>query len=155
MVGKQQQYTVNLEQSEAELVSVARCCSNEGTHCGCRSHNVIFQPQKAASNRCSLWKTFLVCLLACLVATAITALAFYFGYFGKPISNTTIILHIDGKSSQVTDLTPSTPSPAPPTTSPPESSPPSTPVDNPSSSTPAPATTIEHEAEIEIDDEYF
>lgn len=98
-----------------------------------------------------------MCLLACLVATAITALAFYFGRFGNP-TNTTIIIRTEGGASQDSCTTASTPSltsppPEPETT--PSSTTITTPDSTPSSPTPTTEmanTTIEHEVDIEYDD---
>ncbi|XP_008833901.1 dynactin-associated protein-like [Nannospalax galili] len=157
MVRKQQQYTLNVEQNTTEQLLRSPYCSNEGLHCGCRAHHLTCQPQQVIENSSSLWKTFLLCLLACLAATAIMALIFYFGPFGKPTSNTTIIIHTDGKSSQ--DLCTSAPTTSP-TASPLtglQTTSPSAPVTTPTSSTSTPtpttmtttATTLGHEADIE------
>lgn len=100
----------------------------------------------------SLWKTFLVCLLACLIATTLVVLVLYFVHFGKPTDSNTIIIHADGKSNHVTCIPGSTPSPASSTL---PGSP--TPVPNQSSSAKASpssmettkTTTLEHEIIIE------
>uniref|UniRef100_A0A8C5KCB1 Dynactin associated protein n=1 Tax=Jaculus jaculus TaxID=51337 RepID=A0A8C5KCB1_JACJA len=159
MIGKQQQYTVNAERDAVEQLLRNPNCSNEGTHCGCMLHHVIIQPQQATEHSWSLWKTFLMCVLACLVAMAITVLVFYFGPFGKATTNTTIIVHTDGRSSEDHFIPPSTPSFS--SSFPPESQStlPPTPVATLSSSTNIPTsamtttriTTMEHEAEIEYD----
>ncbi|XP_027258424.1 dynactin-associated protein [Cricetulus griseus] len=164
MVRKQQQYTMNVEQSSGEQLLRNPYCSNEGTHCGCRSHHVTCELHPVTENPCSLWKIFLICLLACLVATAITVLAFYFGPFGNP-NNTTIIINTDGRSSQDPCTSASTPSLT--STSPPglETTPSSTTVTtpdsptNPPTSPPVPTTTTtttttttEHEVDIEYDE---
>ncbi|KAL6035528.1 hypothetical protein STEG23_027809 [Scotinomys teguina] len=89
------------------------------------------------------------------VATAITALAFYFGPFGNP-NNTTIIIRTDGGSSQDPCTSASTPSLTSTPSLGPETTPSST-VTTPGSPTipPTPTTTVmstattEHEVEIE------
>lgn len=111
MDGKQRQSTVDVEQNTTELLPRNPYCSNEGTHCGCRLPHVTFQPQLVTAKPWSLWKTFLVCLLACLIAIALVVLVLYFVHFGKPIG-TTIIIHADGKTSHVTCMPTFTPSPA-------------------------------------------
>uniref|UniRef100_A0A8C5YVA5 CLLAC-motif containing domain-containing protein n=1 Tax=Marmota marmota marmota TaxID=9994 RepID=A0A8C5YVA5_MARMA len=83
-------------------------CPNEGMHCGCRLHNVPLQTPVTAKP-CSLWKTFLVCLLACLIAAAIVILVLYFGHFGNPTSYPTIVINADGKPSQITCFPGTTP----------------------------------------------
>ncbi|XP_012786919.2 dynactin-associated protein [Ochotona princeps] len=124
MDGKQKQRTVDTEQSEAELLPRNPYCSNEGTQCGCKWHNVTIQPQLVTTKPWSLLKTFLVCLLACLISTTLVVLVVYFVHFSRPISNTTIIIHPEGRPSQAACLPGSTPtlaSSAPPglqTTSP-------------------------------------
>ncbi|XP_036060384.1 dynactin-associated protein [Onychomys torridus] len=153
---KQQQYTMNVEQSSGEQLLRNPYCSTEGTHCGCRSHHVTCELHPVPENPCSLWKIFLMCLLACLVATAITALAFYFGPFGNP-NNTTIVIHTDGGSSQDPCTSASTPS----LTSTPPSGPETTTssaVTTPGSHTNPPTpttvmtnTTTEHEVDIEYE----
>ncbi|KAM7320489.1 hypothetical protein ACRRTK_020932 [Alexandromys fortis] len=152
---KQQQYTLNVEQNSGEQLLRNPYCSTEGAQCGCRSHHVTCELHSVKENSCSLWKIFVMCLLACLVATAITALAFYFGRFGNP-TNTTIIIRTDGGSSQDSCTTAATPSltssPAPETT--PSSTTITTPDSTPSPPTPTTEmanTTIEHEVEIEDD----
>ncbi|XP_057645241.1 dynactin-associated protein [Chionomys nivalis] len=154
---KQQQYTLNVDQNSGEQLLRNPYCSTEGAQCGCRSHHVTCELHSVKEHSCSLWKIFVMCLLACLVATAITALASYYGRFGNP-TNTTIIIRTDGGSSQDSCTTASTPSlissPAPG----PETTPSSTTITTPDS-TPSPPTptaemantTIEHEVEIEDD----
>ncbi|XP_073925628.1 dynactin-associated protein-like [Castor canadensis] len=157
MDGKQQQRAMDIEQNETAWFPRNPHCSNEGAHCGCRCHSVACQPQQVAKKTWSLWKTFLVCLLACIVATTIAVLVFYFVHFDKSTSNTTIIIHADGKSSYVTCIPGSTPSPVSTTPPVPLSTPPSTPMTSQSSSTSITtsamvttiATTTEHEVEIE------
>ncbi|XP_055478826.1 dynactin-associated protein-like [Psammomys obesus] len=158
MVRKQQQYTLNVEQTAAEQLLRHPHCSPEGAHCGCRSHYVACELHGVTKNPCSLWKIFLICLLACLLATAITALALYFRPFGNP-TNTTIIINTDGRPSQepcTSASTPSltsTPSPGSETTAP------STSITTPAATTTTPTTTTtvttiattEHEAIIEYD----
>ncbi|KAL1773427.1 dynactin-associated protein-like, partial [Sigmodon hispidus] len=134
-------------------------CSTEGQHCLCRSHHVTCEVHPVAGNPCSLWKIFLMCLLACVVATTITALAFYFGPFGNP-TNTTIVIHTDGSSNQNPCTTASTPSLTSTPTLGPEttSSFPNitTPTPGSSPNPPTPTTvmtnaTTEHEVDIEDD----
>lgn len=126
--------------------------------CVCRNNDSCnaFQVTK---NRCSLWKVFLICLLACLVATSITALAFYFGPFGNS-NNTTIVIHTDGRSCQDPCASPSTsspttiPSPRPDTTpSPTNTTTPALPTTLPTFTTVMTSTSTEHDVEIELDDE--
>uniref|UniRef100_A0A7N5JZW7 CLLAC-motif containing domain-containing protein n=1 Tax=Ailuropoda melanoleuca TaxID=9646 RepID=A0A7N5JZW7_AILME len=134
-------------------------CSNEGTHCGCRLPTVTLQPPWVTAKPWSLWKTFLVCLLACLIATTLVALVLYFVHFGKATNSTTIIIHADGKSNHVTCNPGSTPSPA-------SSAPPGSPTSvlnqssaalnqsssanvSPSSVETTKTTTLEHEVIIE------
>ncbi|XP_037007829.2 dynactin-associated protein [Artibeus jamaicensis] len=164
------------EENTAELLPRNPYCSNEGSHCGCKLPHVTFQPQwplQVAAKQWSLWKTFLVCLLACLIATTLVVLVLYFVHFGKP----TVIIHGDGKGSHVACTSGPSPSPAPcptPSSAPcptpstaPRSTPspapstlpgsqstlPSTPVTNQSSSTMVPPsamkTTTQHEVIIE------
>lgn len=100
----------------------------------------------------SLWKTFLVCLLACLIATTLVVLVLYFVHFGKATNSTTIIIHADGKSNHVTCIPGSTPSPA-------SSAPPGSPTSVPNQSSSAKVSpssvettktiTLEHEVIIE------
>ncbi|XP_032326439.1 dynactin-associated protein-like [Camelus ferus] len=111
MDGKQQEHAVDVEQNAAELLPRNPYCSNEGTHCGCRLP-VTLQPQWVTPKPWSLWKTFLVCLLACLIATTLVVLLLYFVHFGKPANGTTIIIHADGKSNHVICMPGVTPSPA-------------------------------------------
>uniref|UniRef100_A0A8I3MNI2 Dynactin associated protein n=2 Tax=Canis lupus familiaris TaxID=9615 RepID=A0A8I3MNI2_CANLF len=87
-------------------------CLNEGTHCGCRLPGATLHPQWVTTKPWSLWKTFLVCLLACLIATTLVVLVLYFVHFGRPTNSTTIIIHADGKSNHVTCIPGSPPSPA-------------------------------------------
>lgn len=169
-----------MQENTAELLPRNPYCSNERSHCGCRLPHVTFQPQwplQVATKSWSLWKTFLVCLLACLIAVTLVVLVVYFVHLGKP----TFIIHADGKASHVTCTSDSSRSPAPSpdkccTPSPaecctpcpapcptPSSAPstlngsqstlPSTPVTNRSSSTTMPPstvkTTLEHEVLIE------
>ncbi|XP_017199773.1 dynactin-associated protein-like [Oryctolagus cuniculus] len=142
MNGKQRRYTLDTEQNEAELVSMV------------------------TENPWSLLKTFLVCLLACLISTTLVVLVVYFVHFGRPTSNTTIIIQPDGKSSQVTFTPASTPSAAsspPPAASTPsaasspppgsQSTPPSTPVTSQSSSTTAAPSTLESTKTTTVDHE--
>ncbi|XP_055994334.1 dynactin-associated protein [Sorex fumeus] len=139
---KQQRQTMDIEQNATEMV---------------------------ASKPWSLWKTFLVCLLACLIATTLVVLVLYFVHFGKaPNSSSSIIIHTDGKSTHVTcifDSASNQPT-ASPTQSEPQSTLPVTPEANQSSTTlmttiyyspptrPPPTaetvkTTVDHEVEIE------
>ncbi|XP_051019514.1 dynactin-associated protein-like [Acomys russatus] len=155
MVRKQQQYTMNVEQNAAEQLLRNPYCSTEGAHCGCRSHHVTCELHRVTKHPCSLWKIFLICLLACLVATAITALVFYFGPFGNP-TNTTIVIHTDGRSSQDPCTTASTPSLTPTLPPGPETTPSPTSLPTPGLSTNPPTTTTmvtstEHEVEIEYE----
>ncbi|XP_004616223.1 dynactin-associated protein [Sorex araneus] len=139
-------------------------CSNEGPpHCGCKFPNVTLQPQWVASKPWSLWKTFLVCLLACLIATTLVVLVLYFVHFGKaPNNGNSIIIHTDGKSTHVTCIFDS----ASPTQSEPQTTFSTTPEANQSSTTllstvyyptptgppstvPTVKTTVDHEVEIE------
>uniref|UniRef100_A0A8C6IHP8 Dynactin associated protein n=1 Tax=Mus spicilegus TaxID=10103 RepID=A0A8C6IHP8_MUSSI len=159
MVRKQQQYTLNVEQNVAEQLLRSPYCSTEGTHCDCRSHHVTCELHQVTKNRCSLWKVFLICLLACLVATSITALAFYFGPLGNS-NNTTIVIHTDGRSCQDPCASPSTPSPTtipspgPDTTpSPTNTTTPALPTTLPTITTVMTSTSTEHDVEIELDDE--
>ncbi|XP_036890413.1 dynactin-associated protein [Sturnira hondurensis] len=158
------EHAMDREENTAELLPRNPYCSNEGPHCGCRSPHVTFQPQwplQVAAKQWSLWKTFLVCLLACLIATTLVVLVIYFVHFSKP----TVIIHADGKAGHVACTSGSSPSPAPcptlcPTPSPApstlpgsQSTLPSTPVTNQSSSTMVPPsamnTTMQHEVIIE------
>uniref|UniRef100_A0A452E0I5 CLLAC-motif containing domain-containing protein n=1 Tax=Capra hircus TaxID=9925 RepID=A0A452E0I5_CAPHI len=102
MDGKQQQRAVDIDQNPTELLPRNPYGSNEGTPCGCRLPVVTLQPQWAAARPWSPWKTFLLCLLACLIAAALVVLLFYFVHLGKPAAGTTIVIHADGKSSHVT-----------------------------------------------------
>ncbi|XP_016080605.1 PREDICTED: dynactin-associated protein [Miniopterus natalensis] len=144
MDGKQQQRSVGIEQNAAELLPRNPYCSNCGTHCGCRSPHVTFQPQWVAAKPWSLWKTFLVCLLACLIATTLVVLALYFVHFGKPTLGTTIVIHADGKSNHMICIPGSTPSPAPIPGSTPSPAPTPSSTSSPApttGSTPSPAPT--------------
>ncbi|XP_011217303.1 dynactin-associated protein-like isoform X2 [Ailuropoda melanoleuca] len=158
MRGEQHQ-AVDIEQSAVELLPRNPYCSNEGTHCGCRLPTVTLQPPWVTAKPWSLWKTFLVCLLACLIATTLVALVLYFVHFGKATNSTTIIIHADGKSNHVTCNPGSTPSPA-------SSAPPGSPTSvlnqssaalnqsssanvSPSSVETTKTTTLEHEVIIE------
>lgn len=106
----------------------------------------------------SLLKTFLVCLLACLISTTLVVLVVYFVHFSRPISNTTIIVHPEGKPSQATCLPGSTTtlaSSAPPGLQSTSASPPAA---SPSSSTASLSTlestktvTVDHDVVIEYD----
>ncbi|XP_005373008.1 PREDICTED: dynactin-associated protein [Chinchilla lanigera] len=163
MTSKPEEYVMEIEQNAAETFPRNPYCLSEGTQCGCRLHNVIIQPQMASGKPWSLWKTCLVCLLACLIASAIVALVSHFGQYGKPIGNTTIIIHADGRSNQGAGI----PTYTPPTssTSPgPQSTTPSTPTTSPSTSTSVPTTSMEttttistttpiHHVDIEYEDE--
>ncbi|XP_047625388.1 dynactin-associated protein-like [Phacochoerus africanus] len=102
MDGKQRQDAMHIEQNTAELLPRNPYCSNEGMPCGCRSPIVTLQPQWVTAKPWSLWKTFLVCLLACLIATTLVVLLFYFVHFGKPTNGTTVIIHADSHSNHVT-----------------------------------------------------
>ncbi|XP_036100771.1 dynactin-associated protein [Molossus molossus] len=115
MDGKQRQHTVDSELNAAELLPRNPYCSNCRSHCDCGSSPVTFQPHWVTAKPWSLWKTFLVCLLACLIATTLVVLVLYFVHFGKPTIGPTIIIHADGKFSHVTCIPGSTPSPAPST----------------------------------------
>uniref|UniRef100_G1Q7P2 CLLAC-motif containing domain-containing protein n=2 Tax=Myotis TaxID=9434 RepID=G1Q7P2_MYOLU len=113
MDGKQGQHAGDTEQNAAELLPRNPYCSNCRTHCCCRSSPVTFQPQWVTAKPWSLWKTFLVCLLACLIATTLVVLVLYFVHFGKHTMGTTIVIHTDGKSSHVICNPGSTATPAP------------------------------------------
>ncbi|XP_040120385.1 dynactin-associated protein [Oryx dammah] len=157
MDGKQQQHTVDIEQNPTELLPRNPYGSNEGTHCGCRLPVVTLQPQWAAARPWSPWKTFLLCLLACLIATALVVLLFYFVHLGKPAAGTTIVIHADGKPSHITCIPGAAPSPGPSSLPVSQSTLPPTPGTNHSSSTPGLSTPMEttmsstlvHEVEIE------
>ncbi|KAG8504478.1 Dynactin-associated protein, partial [Galemys pyrenaicus] len=131
-------------------------CSNEGAHCSCRLPNVTFQPQWVTPKPWSLWKTFLVCLLACIIAAALVVLVLYFVHFGKLTNGSTnIIIHTDGKSSPVTCISGSTTSPASPTLPGSQNTLPSTPAASQSSPSMAPPsalgpidTTVDHKVDI-------
>nr|XP_019576674.1 PREDICTED: dynactin-associated protein [Rhinolophus sinicus] len=162
MNGKQRQNAVDIEQNAAELLPRNPYCSNEGTHCGCRLP-VTFQPQWVTAKPWSLWKTFLVCLLACLIAMALVVLVLYFVHFGKPTIGTTVIIQTDGKSSHVTCITGSAPSPASSLLPGSQNTLPSIPVANQSSPTTVPPsamettkpTSVDHEVIIEDGEGYF
>ncbi|XP_059266046.1 dynactin-associated protein-like [Mustela nigripes] len=141
----------DIEQNPVELLPRNPYCSNEGTHCGCRLPTGTLQPQWVTAKPWSLWKTFLVCLLACLIATTLVVLVLYFVHFSKPINSTNITIHADGKSNRVTCIPGSTPSPALSTL-------PGSPTPLPNQSSPAKVspspmettkTTLEHEIIIE------
>ncbi|XP_039697142.1 dynactin-associated protein-like [Pteropus medius] len=157
MDGKQQQSAMDVEQNTAELLPRNPYCSNEGTHCDCRLPHVTFQPQLVTAKPRSLWKTFLVCLLACLIATALIVLVLYFVHFGKPTTGTTIIIHADGKSSHVACIPGFTPSPASSSLPGSQGTLPSISVTNKSSPTTVPPSTMEmtkttEEHEVIIED---
>lgn len=78
----------------------------------CWNTHFLNNPLQVTTKPWPLWKTFLVCLLACLIATTLVVLVLYFVHSAKPTSSTTIIIHADGKSSHVTCIPGSTPSPA-------------------------------------------
>ncbi|EHB06844.1 hypothetical protein GW7_11018, partial [Heterocephalus glaber] len=143
MTRKQEEYVVNVEQNVAEMCPRNPYCSNEEMQCGCRLHNVIIQPQMATGKPWSLWKMSLVCLLACLIASAIAVLVLYFGHFGKPTSNTTIIIHADGKSSQDPGVPAPTTPPAPSIPTGPQSIMPSTLTASQSTPTSVPTASLE------------
>ncbi|XP_036085954.1 dynactin-associated protein-like isoform X1 [Rousettus aegyptiacus] len=159
MDGKQRQSAVDVDQNTTELVTILPrnpYCSNEGTHCGCRLSHVAFQPQLVTAKPWSLWKTFLVCLLACLIAIALVVLVLYFVHFDKPLG-TTIIIHADGKTSHVTCMPSFTPSPASSSLPGSQGTLPSTPVADQSSPTIVPPSTMEmtkttEEHEVIIED---
>ncbi|XP_034851750.1 dynactin-associated protein-like isoform X1 [Mirounga leonina] len=145
-------HAVDIEQSPVELLPRNPYCLNEGTRCCCRLPTVTLQPQWVTAKPWSLWKTFLVCLLACLIATALVVLVLYLVHFGKPTNSNTIIIHADGKSNHVTCIPGSTPSPASstlpgsPTPVPDQSS---SAKASPSSMEMTKTTTLEHEIIIE------
>lgn len=116
--------------------------SDERTQCDCRLHNVIIQPQMATGKPWSLWKMCVVCLLACLIASATAVLVLHFGQFGKPTSSTTIIVHAGGKSSQDPGVSTSTPCLDSLITTGPQSTTPSTPTTIRSTSTSVPVTSV-------------
>ncbi|KAJ1068066.1 hypothetical protein K5549_007354 [Capra hircus] len=157
MDGKQQQRAVDIDQNPTELLPRNPYGSNEGTPCGCRLPVVTLQPQWAAARPWSPWKTFLLCLLACLIAAALVVLLFYFVHLGKPAAGTTIVIHADGKSSHVTCIPGAAPSPGPSSLPVSQSTLPPTLGTNHSSSTPGLPTPLEttisstlvHEVEIE------
>ncbi|XP_076991559.1 uncharacterized protein LOC143662055 [Tamandua tetradactyla] len=138
MVGKQGPHAVDIEQNTAELLPRNPYCSMERTyHCGCRFHTETLQPQQVTAKPWSLWKTFLVSLLACLIATTLVVLVIYFVHFCKPTNHTTS--HSDGKSTHVTSTHDSTPLPLPGS----QTILSSIPVTNQSSSTMVPSPAIE------------
>ncbi|KAI4564768.1 hypothetical protein MJG53_015780 [Ovis ammon polii x Ovis aries] len=157
MDGKQQQHAVDIDQNPTELLPRNPYGSNEGTPCGCRLPVVTLQPQWAAARPWSPWKTFLLCLLACLIAAALVVLLFYFVHLSKPAAGTTIVIHADGKSSHVTCLPGAAPSQGPSSLPVSQSTLLLTPGTNHSSSTPVLPTPMEttisstlvHEVEIE------
>lgn len=145
-------HVVDTEQNSAELLPRNPYCLNERRRCGCMVGAATLQPQWVTAKPWSLWKTFLVCLLACLIATTLVVLVLYFVHFGKPANSTTIIIHADGKSSRVTCIPDSTPSPA--SSTPPGSSTPATTQSSstkvsPSSTEMTEITTPDHEVVIE------
>nr|XP_005005623.1 integumentary mucin C.1 [Cavia porcellus] len=143
MASKRGKYDVNIESQAAEMLPRNPYCLNEEEQCGCRLHNVIVQPQMATGKPWSLWKTCLVCLLACLIASAIAVLVLHFGHFNKPFSNTTIIIHTDGKSNQDAGIPNPTLSPDSLTSSGPQSTTTPTPTTSQSTSTDVPTTSME------------
>ncbi|KAM5218285.1 uncharacterized protein RBU33_003637 isoform 1-T1 [Hipposideros larvatus] len=171
MNGNKQEHAVDAGQNAVEMVSILPrnpYCSNERAHCVCRLPNMAFQPQWATAKPWSLWKTFLVCLLACLIATALVVLVLYFVHFGKPTTGTTIIIQADGKFRHVICIPGSTPSPASSllpgsqgtlpsiplaSQSSPTTMPPSTPVANQSLPTTVPPSTMETTRTTTVDHE--
>ncbi|XP_045706061.1 dynactin-associated protein [Phyllostomus hastatus] len=133
---------MDTEENSAELLPRNPYCSNERSHCSCRLPHVTFQPQwplQVAAKPWSLWKTFLVCLLACLIAVALVVLVVYFVHLGKPI----FIIHADGKAYHVACTSGSSPSPAAVPTPCPTPSPAPCPTPSPAAfptSSPAPST---------------
>lgn len=113
MDGKQKQQTVDAEQNTTELLPRNPYCSNESPQCACKFSHVTLQPQWVASKPWSLWKTFLVCFLACLIAITLVVLVLYLVHFGKSSNSiSSIIIHTDGKSTQVTCIYDSTSEPS-------------------------------------------
>ncbi|XP_075388986.1 dynactin-associated protein [Tenrec ecaudatus] len=152
MNGKPQQKAGDIEQSGAEMLPINPYGTKEGSLCACRWHPATLQPQWVTAKPVSLWKTFLVCLLACLLATTLVALVLYFVHFGILTNNTTVIVQSEGKSNHVICISGSAPSP----TSGPQPGFQPTPETNQSSSTemppPAVATTAwEHDVIIDGD----
>uniref|UniRef100_A0A3Q2I2H0 CLLAC-motif containing domain-containing protein n=1 Tax=Equus caballus TaxID=9796 RepID=A0A3Q2I2H0_HORSE len=143
MDGEQWQQAMDIEQNATELLHGNPYCSNGGTHRGRRVPNVTIQPQWISAKQWSLWKTFLMCLLACLIATALVVLVLYFVRFGKPTNITTIIIHADRMSNHVTRIPGSTPSPASLSLPGSQSALPSTPVANQSASTTVPGSAMD------------
>ncbi|XP_037365604.1 dynactin-associated protein [Talpa occidentalis] len=154
---KQQQQTVNTEENATELLPRNPYSSNEGAHCVCRLPNVTFQPQWVTPKPWSLWKTFLVCLLACLIAATLVVLVLYFVHFGKLTNGSTnVIIQTDGKSSPVTCISGSATSLVSPTLPGSQNTLPSTPMASQNSPTmvlPSAMemtdTTVDHEVNIE------
>ena len=126
-------------------------------HCVLAETFTFHNPVQATAKPWSPWKVFLLCLLACLIATALVVLLFYFVHLGKPAAGTTIIIHADGKSSHVTCIPGAAPSPGPSSLPVSQSALPPTPGTNYSSSTPGLPTptettmssTLVHEVEFE------
>ena len=126
-------------------------------HCVLAETFTFHNPVQATAKPWSPWKAFLLCLLACLIATALVVLLFYFVHLGKPAAGTTIVIHADGKSSHVTCIPGAAPSPGPSSLPVSQSALPPTPGTNYSSSTPGLPTptettmssTLVHEVEIE------
>lgn len=126
-------------------------------HCVLAEMSTFHNPVQAAARPWSPWKTFLLCLLACLIAAALVVLLFYFVHLGKPAAGTTIVIHADGKSSHVTCLPGAAPSQGPSSLPVSQSTLLPTPGTNHSSSTPGLPTPMEttisstlvHEVEIE------
>ncbi|XP_058413154.1 dynactin-associated protein-like [Diceros bicornis minor] len=143
MDGEQRQQAVDIEQNAAELLLRNPYCSNEETHSGCRLPNMMVQPKRVTGKQWSLWKTFLVCLLACLIATALVVLVLYFVHFGKPTNITTVIIHADRTSNHVTCIPGSTSSPTSSSLPGSQSTLPSTLVAHQSSSTMVPRSPME------------
>ncbi|VFV36526.1 uncharacterized protein LYPA_23C000731 [Lynx pardinus] len=152
MDGERRHHVVDIEQTSTELLPRNPYCLNEGRQCGCTLPNVTLQPQWVTAKPWSLWKTFLVCLLACLIATTLVILVLYFVHFGKHTNSTTIIIHADGKSNRVTcipDSTPSHTSSTLPGSSTPAATQSSSAKVSPSSMETTEITTLDHEVIIE------
>ncbi|KAM8783372.1 uncharacterized protein V5649_013668 [Rhynchonycteris naso] len=152
---RQRQGAEDIEQSAVELLPRNPYCSNDRSHCGCRLSHGAYQSQWVTKKPWSLWKTFLVCLLACLIATTLVVLVLYYVHFGKPTVGTTIIIHADGKSSHVACIPGSVPSPAPSTLPGAQSTLPSTLVANQSSPTTVPPPTMQTTKPAAEDHEVF
>ncbi|KAM9102950.1 uncharacterized protein ACOB8E_009326 [Sarcophilus harrisii] len=109
MDGEQQKQHKNIEQSEIELLIMNPSSPYAGTHSHCGACDKGLQPiWVAAKPSTPWWGTLLVCMLACLMTTVIVGLVLYFVHFGKTIPNTSITVHIDGKSGTVTCTSDST-----------------------------------------------